>query len=145
MHIEDIVKEYLRKTDEELLQLAMDSEQLTSAAQTALTNELAKRRINVAERPKVFRDEGNRPRLERRADSAPLSSRDSHQVGQFLTEVLRVYNNHFWLFVKLIAPAVIIGYIAVVTGGYEAREIARRIPWGPQVLSTKPRCSKFSS
>jgi len=104
MHIEDLAKEYLTKTDEELLQLATDLEQLTSAAQTALTNELAKRRINVAERPKVFRDEGSQSRLERLADSAPLSSRDSHQVGEFVTEVLRVYHDHFWLFVKLIAP-----------------------------------------
>jgi hypothetical protein len=137
MHIEDLAKAYLTKTDEELLQLAMDSEQLTSAAQTALTNELARRQINVAERPKVFRDEGNQPRLERRADSAPLSSRDSHRVSEFVKEVLRVYHDHFWLFVKLIAPAVIIGYIAVVIGRYEAREIARRIPWGPQVLEHK--------
>src|SRR5450755_1166738 len=101
MHIEDLAREYSAKPDEELLQLAMDSEQLTSAAQTALTKELAKRRINVAERPKVFRDEGNQPRLERLAASAPLSSRDSRQVSEFVTEVLRVYHNHFWLFAKL--------------------------------------------
>jgi hypothetical protein len=134
MHIEDLAKEYLTKTDEELLQLATDLEQLTSAAQTALTNELAKRRINVAERPKVFRDEGSQSRLERLADSAPLSSRDSHQVGEFVTEVLRVYHDHFWLFVKLIAPAVIIGYIAVFMGRYEGREIARHIPRGVEAL-----------
>jgi hypothetical protein len=137
MHIEDLAKAYLAKTDEELHQLAVDSEQLTSAAQTALTNELAKRRLSVAERPKVFRDERNEPRLEQLGDSAALLSRDPHQVGQFVTEVLRVYHNHFWLFVKLIAPAVIIGYIAVVTGRYEVREIARHIPWGPEVLEHK--------
>ena len=95
------------------------------------------RRINVAERPKVFRDEGNQPRLERLANSAPLSSRDSHEVSEFVVEVLRVYHDHFWLFVKLIAPAVIIGYIAVLAGQREVRQIARHIPWGPEVLEHK--------
>ena len=144
MHIEDLATEYLTKTDEELLQLAADPEQLTSSAQTALANELAKRRITVAEHSTVLQDEGSQPRLERLADSAPLSSRDSHQVSEFVTEVLRVYHDHFWLFVKLIAPAVIIGYIAVLLGRYEVRHIARHIPWGPEVLEHKAEMLEIS-
>jgi len=128
MHIEDLANEYLAKADEELLQLAEDSEQLTFAAQTALANELARRRINVTERPKVFRDEASQPRLEHFVDSAALSSGEPHQAGQFVKEVVRVYHNHSWLFVKLNAPAVIIGYIAVLAGRREVREIARHIP-----------------
>ena len=134
MHIEDLANQYLSKSDEELLQLATVSEQLTSEAQSALTNELAKRRISLAECPKVFRDEGNQPKLERIGDNAALPSRDSHQVSQFVTEVLHAYHNNFWLFAKLIAPAVIIGYIAVVADRHEVREIVKHIPQGVEAL-----------
>jgi hypothetical protein len=48
MHIHDLAKAYQAKTDEELLQLAMASEQLTTQAHLVLTGELAKRRINIA-------------------------------------------------------------------------------------------------
>jgi hypothetical protein len=48
MHIHDLVKAYQAKTDEELLQLAMASEQLTTEPQAVLTGELARRRINIA-------------------------------------------------------------------------------------------------
>jgi hypothetical protein len=36
VQLQDLAKAYLTKTDEELLRLAMDSEQLTAEAQTAL-------------------------------------------------------------------------------------------------------------
>jgi hypothetical protein len=127
MHIEDLANEYLAKTGEELLQLAEDSEQLTFAAQTALTNELAKRRIYPVERSKVFRGETSQPRPGPAGDSAAPPPPDSHRVGQFIAEVLRVYHSHFWLFVNLTAPAVIIGYLAILTGRHEVREIARHI------------------
>ena len=39
--------------------------------------------------------------------------------------VLRVYRSQFWLFVKLTAPAVVVGYIAVIMSRNEAREIAQ--------------------
>ena len=57
MQVEDFARSYGTKTNEELLRLAMDSEQLTSEAIAALTSELAKRGINRAERLKAFREE----------------------------------------------------------------------------------------
>ncbi|MBZ5657520.1 MAG: hypothetical protein LAO56_19815 [Acidobacteriia bacterium] len=137
MYIQDLAKEYLTKTDEELLQLAANSEQLTSDANTALTNELAKRRVNVAERVKVFRDEEKKRRDEPLANRGAQPPSDSHRVGPFVTEVLHVYHNQFWLFVKLIAPAVIVGYIAVVIGRHEVQEIARHLPRGVEALEHK--------
>jgi hypothetical protein len=56
MQAGDFAKEYQAKTDEELLRLAMDSEQLTSEAKTYLTSEFARRGIN-AEELSAFREE----------------------------------------------------------------------------------------
>jgi hypothetical protein len=41
--------------------------------------------------------------------------------------VLRVYRDQFWFFIKLVAPAVVVGYIAVLMGRNEGREIARQL------------------
>lgn len=137
MHIEDLARDYNSKSDEELLRLAMELEELTPTAQTALTNELAKRRIDVAELSNLPGDDEPRQELEQFGGHPIVSPRDSHQVSQFVAEVLTVYHNHFWLFVKLIAPAVVIGYIAVLTGRHEGREIARHIPRGVEALGHK--------
>jgi hypothetical protein len=130
MHIEDLSRDYSAKSDEELLRLAMELDELTPIARTALANELAKRRINVDERLNLLRAEGVQPRLEELGAQATPPLGDSHRVSQFVAEVLTVYHNHFWLFVKLTAPAVIIGFIAILTGGNEGREITRHIPRG---------------
>jgi len=137
MHIEDLTRDYSAKSDEELLRLAMELEELTPIAQTALTNELTKRRIGVTEHLKLLGDEELQPKLEQLGAHAALPLGDSHRVSQFVAEVLTVYHNHFWLFVKLIAPAVIIGYIAVLTGRNEGREIAKHIPRGVEALGHK--------
>ena len=55
MRVGDLAGEYRAKTDEELLRLAMDSDQLTADAQSYLTSELAKRGIS-AERVRALRD-----------------------------------------------------------------------------------------
>lgn len=137
MHIEDLTRDYRAKSDEELLRLAMELEELTPIAQTALTNELAKRRISVTEHLKLLDEEELQPKLEQLGAHATLPLGDSHRVSQFVAEVLTVYRNHFWLFVKLIAPAVIIGCIAVLTGRNEGREIAKHIPRGVEALGHK--------
>jgi hypothetical protein len=49
MQIEDFVRVYQAKSDEELIQLAAAPEQLTSEARLALRGELSRRRITVAE------------------------------------------------------------------------------------------------
>ncbi len=123
MHILDLAKAYESKTDEELLQLAMDSEQLTPDALAALRGELAKRRLDGAGHLNV-QEESNQNRIEHPSIHPPLLL-DSHEVGEFVAGVLRVYRSQFWLFVKLTAPAVVIGYIAVIMSRNEAREIAQ--------------------
>jgi hypothetical protein len=46
MEIQDLINKYEIKTNEELLRLALHSEQLTSQAATVLNNELARRKID---------------------------------------------------------------------------------------------------
>jgi len=137
MHIEDLIRDYSAKSDEELLELASESGELTSIAQTALTNELAKRRINVAEQLKALGDEEVLSKPGQLGILANQPRHYSYQVSQFVAEVLTVYHSHFWLFVRLVAPAVIIGYIAVLTGRSEGHEIARYIPRGVEGLEHK--------
>lgn len=58
----DLAGVYQAKTDEELLRLAMESDQLTSEAQAHLTRELGRRGIN-AEQISSFREGENRSRI----------------------------------------------------------------------------------
>ncbi len=122
MQIQDLAKSYQTKTDEELLQLAASSEQLTPEAHSALTSELARRRIGLTESLEAHADEVEKART--RGLSPP-----SHPggVSEFVEEVLRVYGGQFWFFIKLVAPAVVVGYIAVRMGLNEGREIARQL------------------
>jgi hypothetical protein len=136
MHIYDLAKAYQAKTDGELLQLAVDSEHLTAEAHAALAGELAKRRIDIAKRSNV-QDESDRGGFEQRTTRAMSSLPDSHAVGEFVAQVLRIYHGHFWLFIKLIAPAVVVGYVAVIMGRNEGREIARHLPRGIEILEHK--------
>jgi hypothetical protein len=126
MHIHELAKAYETKTDEELQQLATDSGQLTHEAQAALKSELAKRRIDGVER--LIAEQSSPSRIEQRSSHEAPLAHDSHEVGEFVTEVLRVYHDHLWLFIKLTVPAVVIGYIAVIMGRNEGREIARHLP-----------------
>ncbi len=122
MQIQDLTKLYQAKTDEELLQLAANSTQLTPEAHSVLASELARRRIDVTEYLESHIDEDEKART--RGLSLP-----SHPsgVGEFVEEVLRVYRDQFWFFIKLVAPAVVVGYIAVLMGRNEGREIARQL------------------
>jgi len=129
MQIHDLAKEYTTKTDEELLRLAMDSEHLTPEAHAALTGELAKRRIDFRTHLNA-RDESDRGRMEQLGTRGMVSRANFHAVGEFIAYVFRVYHGHFWLFIKLIIPAVLLGYIAVMMGRNEVREIVQHLPRG---------------
>src|SRR5258708_26853337 len=126
MQIHDLTQSYQTKTDEELLQLAANSEQLTPEAHSVLTSELARRRIDVTEHLEARIDDGEKART--RGLSLP-----SHPsgVGEFVEELLGVYRDQFWFFIKLVAPAVVVGYIAVLMGRNEGRDIARQLLLGP--------------
>src|ERR1700690_3088638 len=100
MQIHDLARAYETKTDEELLELATESGQLTPEAHSALTTELAKRRIDSSEHLKVL-ERGDQDGLERLGSRTHVSRPEAYAVGEFIAEVLRVYHHQLWLFVKL--------------------------------------------
>lgn len=133
MQMQDLAKLYETKTHEELVQLAADAAQLTPEAHTALASELARRRIDVRKHLKV-RGESDQRGIEQPSTRGRLSLKHSGGVAAFVAEVLRVYHGHFRLFVRLVAPAVVVGYVSVFVGRYEGREIARHLPRGIELL-----------
>ena len=129
MPIHYLAVAYQTKTDEELLHLADSPEELTPEAQSALKSELAKRRIDSTACLNA-QEANNQSKLGQHGVSGALLLRESESVGEFVSEVLRVYHAHFWLFVRLIAPAVVVGYVAIVAGRHEGQRIARHLPRG---------------
>src|SRR5438552_8402283 len=107
MDIDALTNQYRAKTDEELLQLAAESEHLTPEAWSTLKGELAKRRIEVLPNNFAPRNEGevNVPRQ-------ALGSVEP--IGEFVPAVLKFYHRHRWLLVKLTAPAVVVGTVALI-------------------------------
>lgn len=133
MQIQDLAKAYQTKTDEELLQLSADSGDLTPEAHAVLAGELARRRINVAEQLNI-KEDGDERRIKKSRSRETEFLSNSQSVGEFVAEVLRFYHCHFWFFVKLTAPAVVVGYIAILTGRKEANEITRQLPRGFEIV-----------
>src|ERR1700704_1744440 len=106
MHIQDLTWEYQSKSDDELLRLATELDQLTSDARAALADELARRKIEGAENLKSFEDGEEPIRHAAEWPSTPkiFSVLQHWEVSEFIGDVLRVYHRHFWFFVKLVAP-----------------------------------------
>jgi hypothetical protein len=75
MQIGDFAGKYQAKTDEELLRLAIDSDQLTADAQAYLTSELAKRGISAGQ-VRAFRETP-----EPIASPPIVPGRDSYTIG----------------------------------------------------------------
>lgn len=67
VELQDLAEEYKGKTDEELLRLALNPTELTPEANSVLNDELARRRINSAERLTGFREEEDQRKAEQRA------------------------------------------------------------------------------
>jgi hypothetical protein len=134
MHILDFVKAYQAKSDEELIQLAAASEQLTSEARLALEGELTRRAISIASDSAVSQQDTYVVDRSTQSESLQTGGGQNEGVGEFVAEVLRTYHSHFWLFFKINAPAVIITTIAVITARTEVREIARHTPRGTEIL-----------
>ncbi len=124
MQIQELIKAYQAKSDDELLQLAGKPDHLTSDAQLALKNELSRRKIDVLvvamDRERISETRAQENRL----------GHQPHAVHEFVAEVLRTYHRHFWLFFKITAPAVVVGTIAITMGRNESREIVRHFPGG---------------
>jgi hypothetical protein len=128
MHISDLTSQYGTKTDEELLRLVADLEQLVPEARTVLAAELGKRCLSPG---KDLSSEKKRDNSVEPQANPPISeSGSAYKVGEFVDEVLRLYRSQFWYFVKLVAPAVVTGYLAVRLSRREVAEIARQVPAG---------------
>jgi hypothetical protein len=138
MQIQDLARAYGEKTDDELLYWAQDPQQLTSEAQLALASELSRRRLKSPANSNFSKEDERQailePELLRNGASAPYTP---ESPGNFVREVVSVYHRHFWFFARLIAPAVIAGYLAVMSGRHESREIARHLPRGIEMLTHK--------
>jgi hypothetical protein len=128
----DIAGVYRSKTDEEILLLATNSSQLTPEAQSALVGEMTRRRLSQPVPP---------PPLLKQTRKWPDSSAshgrrtDIRKTAEFLQEVWRIYHEHFWLFIKLMIPAVLLSFFAVATARSAGREIAKNLPSGFTLLS----------
>jgi hypothetical protein len=129
MQIEDFLRVYQAKSDEELIQLAVAPEQLTSEARLALHGELSRRSISIPDNSEVSEPIGDGHNVRRTAASEKLQTGDVQDKGvvDFVAEVLKTYHSHFWLFFKITAPAVIISTIAIITARNEVRELSRHL------------------
>src|SRR5215469_12646572 len=125
MHIEHLTKAYEAKADEELLHLAGQASDLTPEAYIALRSEMARRRIDVPDLVPQTIEQGAI-----RQSRTGFRGREVIGVAEFVAEAIDVYHHQFWLFLRLVAPAVAIGWFAVVIGRNESREIAGHIPRG---------------
>src|SRR5947199_3579981 len=128
MQLQELTVAYAAKTDEELLELAGQKDQLTPEAFTALRGELSKRRLSFSTASQLHG--------ERNRESTPsivrdvLKTRTDHRVGPFLADVVRLYHANFWMFLKLTAPAALAGYFSVMLTRREVRELLLH-PAGP--------------
>ena len=93
VEIQDLTEEYQSKTDEELLRLALDPEQLTAEANAVLNDELARRRINGTERLKTFREEEEQRKEEQSRDPGKLFLVHPYGIGRKrFGKAERIYN-----------------------------------------------------
>jgi hypothetical protein len=126
MQIHDFVRAYESKSDEELLLLAKNVAGLSLDAQAALHSELSRRGLTTSVAQEQLVDQ--RSRIVTRLYKLP-----STVVG-FAGSVTHLYRSHFWLFVKLTGPAVLIGYFAITLSQNQSREIFKNLPRGTEFL-----------
>lgn len=81
MEIQNLAEEYRSKTDEELLRLAADQQQLTPEANAVLNDEFARRRINDSEL-KAFRDEEEQQKQEQNRNPGKLFVLHAYGIGR---------------------------------------------------------------
>ena len=110
--IDDLTRLYQSKSDDELMQLAAQSEQLTPEAHTQLSAKLFRRRIPF---PSKTSTDGDRVGL---VEAQPTIGKhwSVKHSSEFIAEVLRLYHRNLWTFIKFVAPAVLVGSFAVILG-----------------------------
>lgn len=105
MDLDLIATIYREKRDEELLKLASQKEQLTQQAQLLLASEMTRR--NLAEGPVT---------IQKHKSNMDPQPHDSPRIrtGKFVGEVLLLYHENQWFFMKLVLPAVALSYACVM-------------------------------
>jgi len=135
MYIEDLTQTYRAKLDDELLELLAESKNLTLEARAVLFSEAAKRGLKAPEliQPSETISKG-------------VIKAEVLSAGPFIAEVLKTFHARFWVFVRLVAPAVVIGYVTVHWSGKEIREIVShmRYPAEPSLAElVRMSCFRF--
>ncbi len=93
MEIQKLAEESRDRTDDELLRLAVDSEQLIPEANAVLRDELARRRIGNTERLKAFREEEAQRIEEQSRDPGKLFVVHTYGIGRKrFGKAERIYN-----------------------------------------------------
>jgi hypothetical protein len=110
MDVHELSEQYRAKTDEELLQLAGEVEQLTTEARSILRSELSRRRLDSSQR--IASQKQEPPTIVSRSYSQPAVAQP---VGEFIPAVISLYRDNLWMFLKLTAPAVIAGTVLLLT------------------------------
>lgn len=128
MESQSLAALYATKTEEELQRLAEDLDQLTLEAQSALRNEMSRRKLSLATRAMVV---GAGTPVQRLNTEVTTSHCVPVPPGSFMADVFRLYHAHLWLFFKLTAPALLFGALAILVARDSGREITRdaRLTW----------------
>jgi hypothetical protein len=132
VQIQELVDEYRKKTDQELLRLARDREQLTPEAVSALTDELARRKI-TAERLRAFSKEEER---QGRKEAFRAKQRRARAADRWWFRIQLVAAYAIGLLVYLLLPfkipngwedAALVTFLCTVAIGLIFREFWKRL------------------
>jgi hypothetical protein len=124
MQIDALTRTYRAKTDEELVQLASESDQLTPEGNTALASELTRRNLVV---PHGWKNDSGR------SPEPTLDGPDSSLLARpadFVAAVLRLCKKHFWLFFQFTLPATMVSALFTLLARDQVRDITRYLPRG---------------
>jgi len=119
MQIDDFLREYESKSDEELLRVAHDIDQLTPEARTAIYSELSRRGLKESSALVALAAEC---RVELPPVVKTLSIRLS-STNEYLVEVTRIYRKHFWLFLIVTVPTVVASSELILYGRNQIQQV----------------------
>ena len=132
MQIQELAGEYRKKTDEDLLRLARDRKQLTAEANSALTDELARRKI-ASERFKAFSKEEER---QERKEAFRSKRRRAHVAGRWWWKIQLVAAYAIGFLIYLLLPfkiprdwedAAVVTFLCTVAIGFTFQEFWKRL------------------
>jgi len=132
VQIQELADEYRKKTDEDLLRLARDRKQLTAEANSALTDELAHRKI-AAERFKAFSKEEER---QGRKEAFRSKRRRAHVAGRWWWKIQLVAAYAIGFLIYLLLPfkiprdwedAAVVTFLCTVAIGFTFQEFWKRL------------------